>query len=44
MRKLLKKLQKWYLKQPFKEPILSKWQRELIYDFIIEYIEEVTKK
>ena len=41
MRKLLKQLNKWYLKQPFKEPILTKWQREIIYNFIIDFIKGV---
>ena len=42
MRKLLKMLNKWY-NQEKEWHTLTKWQRNIIYDFIIDYIQEVTK-
>ena len=42
MRKLLKKLQKWYVKQD-EPPILSLWQRETFFDHIIEFATEAKK-
>ena len=45
MRKLLKKLNQWYNQYPHTEELdLTKWQREIIYDFIIDYCKEVTRK
>ena len=40
MRKLLKKLQRWYNVAKI-DTILTKWQRDIIYDFIIDYIKGV---
>ena len=42
MRKLLKKLQKWYIKQE-EPPTLSLWQRETFFDHIIEFANEAKK-
>ena len=42
MRKLIKKLNKWFTHTPGLH-VLTKWQRDNIYDFIIQFIEEVTK-
>ena len=42
MRKLLKSLNKWYKQHPIVEEVkLNKWQRDIIYEFIIEYIKGV---
>ena len=42
MKKLIKKLQKWEIRQEF-DTSLTKWQREIIYDFIIELLEIISK-
>ena len=42
MRKLLKRLERWRLIATIPTK-LTKWQREIIYNFIIDYIREVTK-
>ena len=42
MRKLLKKLQRWYNEDHLdKDIILTNWQRRIIYDFIIDFIKGV---
>lgn len=42
MRKLLKKLKTWYGKQPWEADLeLTKWQRGIIYNFVIDYIKGV---
>ena len=40
MKKLLKELNKWNLRNDIK---LSKWQREVLYNFLTEHIKEVKK-
>jgi len=42
MRRLLKKLTNFYLKEGL-EINLTRWQRDTICDFIIEYLKEVKK-
>ena len=47
MRSLIRKLQKWYIKHQrlYDEDIyLTKWQRDIIYDFIINFIKGVKKE
>lgn len=41
MRKLLRMLNRWHVKNP--DVKINKWQREVIHDFIIDYLEEVKK-
>ena len=46
MRSLIRKLQKWYKKHQrlYDGDIhLTKWQRDIIYNFVIDYIREVKK-
>lgn len=42
MRRLLKKLTNFYLKEGL-DVTLTKWQRDIIADFIIDYLKEVKK-
>ena len=42
MRKLIEKLSKWLIRE-VDDVSLSKWQRDIIYNFVIDYIEGVKK-
>ena len=43
MRKLLKKLNKWNLKRPI-PIVLSKWQRDILFEFFSEHMDQVHKE